>query len=116
MLMEAMHKPSELALVAHGAPVPEKLRISYATGGDAAGVLLPRYKSLPDDSPMVQALVTGRRQRGPSRLPGAGSAQHLVDAGCYPRHQGERRIDRVLAVALEASPRTALDPTTRRTA
>lgn len=103
VVMEAMHKPSELASVARGASVPEKLRIRYASGGDAAGLFLPRYKSLPDESPMVQALLTGRRQRGASRLPGAGPTQHVVDASCYPRQQGERRIDRVLAVALEVA-------------
>lgn len=99
VVTESMHKPSEMPAVAHGEPVPEKLRVSYATAGDGMSVFLPRYKSLPDDSPMVRALRTGLRQRGVSTLPGAGAQRYSVDAGAYPRHQGDRRIDRVLAVA-----------------
>jgi hypothetical protein len=103
VVMESMHKPSELPAVSHGAPIPEKLRVGYATAGDGMSVFLPRYKSLPDDSPMVRALVTGLRQTGVSRLPGAGAQQYSVDAGAYPRHHGDRRIDRVLAVALNGA-------------
>lgn len=60
-----------------------------------------RHKSSPNESPMVQALITGRRQRGTSTIPGGGPQRYVVDAGPYPRQQGERRIDRVLAIALD---------------
>lgn len=36
-----------------------------------------------------------------ARLLGAGPQRYRVDANCYPRQQGERRIERVLAIALD---------------
>lgn len=101
MVMELMHKPSELPALARGDDVPQQLRLSYATGAEGMVSFLPRYKSSPVESPMVQALTTGRRQRGPSIIPGGGARTYHVDAGSYPRQQGEQRIDRVLAIALD---------------
>jgi hypothetical protein len=101
MVMELMHKPAELPALAREDDVAEKLRLSYATCADGTDLFLPRYKSSPDDSPMVQALATGRRHRGDSTIPGGGRQRYVVEADSYPRQQGERRIERVLAIALD---------------
>lgn len=101
MVMELMHKPSELPALARGDDVAEKLRLRYATCADGTDLFLPRYKSSPDDSPMVRALATGRRHRGDSTIPGGGRQRYLVEADSYPRQQGERRVERVLAIALD---------------
>lgn len=101
LVMELMHKPAELPARARGDDVPQKLRLSYATAAEGMDLFLPRYKSSPDDSPMVQALVTGRTQRAISTVPGGGLQRYDVEAAPYPRQQGERRIDRILAIALD---------------
>lgn len=101
LVMEQMHKPSELPALARGDDVPEKLRLSYATCADDMDLFLPRYKSALDDSPMAQALSTGLPRRGVSTIPGGGSRPYRVEARSYPRQQGERRVERVLAVAAD---------------
>lgn len=101
LVMELMHKPSELPALARGADVPQKLRLSYATSADDTNLFLPRHKSSPDESPMVRALTSGSLQRGETTIPGGGPRNYRVEAAPYPRYQGDRRIDRVLAVALD---------------
>lgn len=100
LVMERMHKPSELPALARGDQVPPKLRLRYATCGADTGLFLPRFKSADEHGPLTRALLTGERQQGEGTVPGGDDWRYMIDAGAYPRQDGTRSVERVLAVAL----------------
>lgn len=99
LVFEVGHKPADARAIRQGLKVEPKLRVRYGTLNTIRGYV-PRFKSVPENSPYQQALLKRSIVSAIGALPGADRPSFRIEAGWYPRSDGDQEIPRVLAVAL----------------
>ena len=99
LVLEVGHKPADSRAIRQGLNVEPKLRVRYGTLIGIRGYV-PRFKSVPENSAYQQALLKRSIVSAVGALPGADRPSFRIEAGWYPRSEGDREIPRVLAVAL----------------
>src|SRR6266567_1115329 len=99
LVLEVGHKPADARAIRQGLKVEPKLRVRYGTLTGIRGYV-PRFKSVPENSAYQQALLKRSIVSAAGTLPGADRPSFRIEAGWYPRSEGDREIPRVLAVAL----------------
>jgi len=101
MVLETGYKPADARAVRRGEPVKPELRVKY---GVVKGLpFVPKFKSVAPQSLFVRALHQPGNVSGIDHLPGATSqiqAKMYIEAMRSDRKEGDREIERVLAVAI----------------